>query len=75
MPTDLNILKKAFLNATATYESVTPGNEPLTRRDSVQAEQVFGAPVIPNEVGGWVTSGGFPYQSTEFLAGSNSYPV
>lgn len=75
MPTDLNILKKAFQNATASYESVTPGNEPLTRRDSVQAEQVHSAPAAPNEVGGWVASGGFPYQSTEYLAGSNAYPV
>jgi hypothetical protein len=75
MPTDLNILKKAFQNATATYETVTPGNEPLTRRDSVQAEQVFGAPAIPNEVGGWVASGGFPYQSTEYLAGSTAFPI
>jgi len=75
MPTDLNILKKAFQNATATYESVSPGNEPLTRRESVQAEQVLGAPALPNDVGGWVASGGFPYQSTEYLAGSTAYPI
>jgi hypothetical protein len=75
MPTDLNILKKAFQNATATYESVSPGNEPLTRRESVQAEQVLGAPALPNDVGGWVASGGFPYQSTEYLAGSATYPI
>jgi hypothetical protein len=75
MPTDLNILKKAFQNATATYESVSPGNEPLTRRESVQAEQVLGAPALPNDVGGWVASGGFPYQSTEYLASSSTYPI
>ena len=75
MPTDLNILKKAFQNATATYESVSPGNEPLTRRESVQAEQVLGAPALPNDVGGWVASGGFPYQSTEYLVGSTAYPI
>lgn len=75
MPTDLNILKKAFQNATATYESVSPGNEPITRRESVQAEQVLGAPALPNDVGGWVASGGFPYQSTEYLASSSTYPI
>lgn len=74
MPTDLNILKKAFQNATATYESVSPGNEPLTRRESVQAEQVLGAPALPNDVGGWVASGGFPYQSTEYFPAA-IYPI
>lgn len=75
MPTDLNILKKAFANATATYESVKPWDEPLTRRPSVEADQSFAAPVIPNDVGSWVASGGFPYQSTQYLSGSVFFPV
>lgn len=65
MPTDLNILKKAFQNATATYEAAKPWDEPLDRRESVTTDQTFAAPVIPGDVGGWVASGGYPYQSTE----------
>ena len=73
MPTDLNILKKAFANATATYESVKPWDEPLTRRPSVEADQSFAAPVIPNDVGSWVASGGFPYQSTTFTNPTSAF--
>lgn len=73
MPTDLNILKKAFANATATYESVKPWDEPLTRRPSVEADQSFAAPVIPNDVGSWVASGGFPYQSTTFTSPTSAF--
>ena len=65
MPTDLNILKKAFQNATATYEAAKPWDEPLDRRESVTTDQTFAAPVIPGDVGGWMASGGYPYQSTE----------
>lgn len=69
MPTDLNILKKAFANVAATYETVKPSDEPLTRRPSVETEQTFSAPTLPGEVGGWVTSGGFPYASVVNAAG------
>lgn len=66
MPTDLNILKKAFQNATATYEAAKPWDEPLDRRESVEVGQTFAAPVVPGDVGGWVASGGYPYQSVEY---------
>ena len=66
MPTDLNILKKAFQNATATYEAAKPWDEPLDRRESVEVDQTFAAPVVPGDVGGWVASGGYPYQSVEY---------
>lgn len=74
MPTDLNILKKAFTNATATTEPTKPWDEPLTRRGSVQAEQVFASPTVPSEVGGWVASSGGPYATVENI-GSAVLPV
>lgn len=70
MPTDLNILKKAFQNATSSYEAAKPWEEPLTRRGSVHADQNFSAPVIPGDVGAWVASGGYPYQSIKRLPSS-----
>ena len=39
MPTDLNILKKAFANVSATYETVKPWDEPFTRRPTVEPGQ------------------------------------
>lgn len=65
MPTDLNILKKAFQNATSTSEATKTWDEPLTRRESTQAEQVFPAPALLSEVGGWVASSGTPYATVE----------
>ncbi len=69
MPTDLNILKKAFANVAATYETAKPWEEPLTRRSSIETEQTLSAPTLPGEVGGWVASGGFPYATVANVAG------
>lgn len=69
MPTDLNILKKAFANVAATYETVKPWDEPFTRRPTVEPGQTLSVPSIPGDVGGWVTSGGFPYATVANAAG------
>ena len=74
MPTDLNILKKAFANVAATYETTKPWDEPLVRRASVEVDQSFAAPTLPGDVGGWVASGGFPY-ATVVNATSSVDPV
>ena len=68
MPTDLDILKKAFLNATSTSLVTKAWNEPFTRRESTHAEQVFPAPALPSDVGGWVASSGTPYATVESTA-------
>lgn len=70
MPTDLNILKKAFLNATSTSEATKTWDEPFTRRESIHAKQVFSAPTLPSDVGGWVASSGTPYVTVESVGGN-----
>lgn len=61
--TDIDQLKKAFQQAIATSASVAASNEPLTRRDTVQAGQVFSAPVVQGGLGSWVASSGYPLAS------------
>ena len=68
MPTDLDILKKAFQNVASTSLVTKAWDEPLTRRESTHAEQVFPAPALPSEVGGWVASSGTPYATVENTA-------
>lgn len=70
MPTDLNILKKAFQNAASTSEATKAWDEPFTRRESTHAEQVLPAPTLPSDVGGWVASSGTPYVTVESVGGS-----
>jgi hypothetical protein len=72
MPTDLDILKKAFLNVTASYDAAKPGDEPLSRRGTVLPEQVTPAPV-QGGVGGWMASGGFPYASVLLPSGAPDF--
>jgi hypothetical protein len=69
MPTDLNILKKAFQNVASTSEATKSWDEPLTRRSSIHTEQVISAPSLPSEVGGWVASEGSPYATVEYSPG------
>lgn len=64
MTDTLDKLKKAFEQAISTATAVQPWNEPLTRRDSVQAGQVFSGPVVQGGLGSWVASSGFPYTGT-----------
>jgi len=68
MPTDLNILKKAFQNVTATYESARTWDEPLSRRGTVMPGQMVPTDVPQGGAGGWVASGGFPYSTVEYNA-------
>lgn len=65
MPTDIDILKKAFQNVTSTSLATRAWDEPLTRRESTHAEQVFSAPALPSSVGGWMASSGTPYATVE----------
>ena len=74
MPTDLDILKKAFQNATSTSSATRAWDEPFTRRESTHAEHVFPAPALPSEVGGWMASSGTPYATVENL-GLNVHPI
>lgn len=67
MPTDIDILKKAFQNVTSTSLVTRAWDEPLTRRESTHAEQVFPAPALPSSVGGWMASSGTPYATVENL--------
>jgi hypothetical protein len=62
--TDIDQLKKAFQQAISTAATVTPSNEPLTRRDAVQSGQVFSTPVVQGGLGSWAASSGFPLAST-----------
>ena len=61
MPTDIDILKKAFLNVAATSTATKAWDEPFSRRESTHAEQMLPAPSLPSDVGGWVASSGTPY--------------
>ena len=63
MTEPIDLLKKAFQQATHSSDQTQPWEEPLARFGSAYPQQVMAAPPVPLALGSWVSSGGYPYQA------------